>query len=65
MQTRRCGAVWLLFLGAWGLVNEHRLLGLHYGHSWPVLLIGAGALIVWRAMDPAPPAPVRREPNHG
>ncbi len=62
MQTRQPGAVWLLFLGAWGLVNEYRLFGLHYGHSWPVLLIGAGALIVWRAMDPAPPAPVRREP---
>jgi hypothetical protein len=59
------GAVWLLFLGAWGLVNEYRLFGLHYGQSWPLLLIGAGALVVWRAMDPAPPAPVRREPNHG
>lgn len=59
------GAVWLLFLGAWGLVNEYRLFGVHYGHSWPVLLIGAGALVVWRAMDPAPPAPVRREPHHG
>src|SRR4029453_11435808 len=32
---RRTGA-WLIFVGAWGLVNEYRLLGAHYGHSWPL-----------------------------
>jgi hypothetical protein len=47
----RRSAVWLLFVGAWGVLNEYRLFGVHYGRSWPILLIGAGALIVWRAMD--------------
>lgn len=47
----RRSAVWLLFIGAWGLVNEYRLFGLHYGHTWPILLIGAGVLMVWRSMD--------------
>jgi hypothetical protein len=60
-------ALWLLFVGAWGLLNEYRLFGIHYGHSWPILLIGAGVLIVWRAMDQGVPdrstsAPARREP---
>lgn len=63
----RRSAVWLLFIGAWGLLNEYRLFGLHYGHSWPILLIGAGVLIVWRSMDEIAPnqptsTPARREP---
>lgn len=66
MRARR-SAVWLLFIGAWGLLNEYRLFGLHYGHSWPILLIGVGALIVWRSMDEVAPnqptsTPARREP---
>lgn len=71
-DAKRCGrgrrsAVWLLFIGAWGLLNEYRLFGLHYGHSWPILLIGVGALIVWRSMDDTAPGqststPARHEP---
>jgi LiaF transmembrane domain len=64
-RSRRT-AVWLLFAGAWGLLNEYRVFGIHYDHSWPILVIGAGVLIVWRAMDHGVPdrstcAPVRRE----
>jgi hypothetical protein len=44
--------VWLIFIGAWGLVNEYRLFGLHYHNTWPLLLVGAGTMVVWRAMDP-------------
>ena len=51
----RRSAAWLLFIGAWGLLNEYRLFGLHYGHTWPLLLIGAGVLIVWRSMDEIAP----------
>jgi hypothetical protein len=59
--------MWLLFVGGWGLLNEYRLFGIHYGHSWPILLIGAGVLMVWRAMDQgvtnrSTSAPARREP---
>jgi hypothetical protein len=49
----RQSAVWLMFIGAWGLLNEYRLFGVHYGHSWPFLLIGVGALMVWRSLDPS------------
>jgi hypothetical protein len=44
--------LWFIFLGVWGLVNEYRLFGLHYRQTWPLLLIGAGALIVWHAANP-------------
>jgi hypothetical protein len=44
--------IWFLIIGVWGFLNEYRLFGLHYGHSWPLLLVGAGAMIVWRALDP-------------
>jgi hypothetical protein len=58
----RRSAAWLMLVGAWGLVNEYRLFGLHYGHSWPILLVGAGALVVWRSMDQTCGVPARREP---
>jgi LiaF transmembrane domain len=45
--------VWLMFVGVWGLFNEYRLLSVHYKHSWPLLVIGAGILVVWQALDPA------------
>jgi hypothetical protein len=45
-------AIWLMIVGCWGLINEYRLFGLTYGDSWPLLIVGAGAMIVWRAVDP-------------
>ena len=56
LRSRR-GGTWLLFVGCWGLVSELRLFGFDYGTSWPLLIIGAGVGIVWRACeDPAPAA---------
>ena len=49
-RSRRSGA-WLLFLGFWALSNEMQLFGLTYATSWPLLVIGAGAAMVWRAME--------------
>lgn len=48
---RRGAGFWLLFVGCWGLVNEMHLFGLDYGTSWPLMVVGAGLLIVWRAYD--------------
>lgn len=58
-RSRRVGA-WLTFVGIWGLVNEFHVFGLDYGTSWPILIIGAGAGMVWRALDqPAGRGPVQ------
>jgi LiaF transmembrane domain len=47
----RSGA-WLIFLASWGFINEYRLWGFTYGTSWPLLIVGAGAIMVWRAVAP-------------
>ncbi len=52
-RSRRGGA-WLLYVGCWGLLNEFHLFGFNYGTSWPLLIVGAGIGVVWRAFDNAP-----------
>lgn len=49
--SRRSGA-WLIYVGSWGLVNELHLFGFDYATSWPLMVIGAGLCIVWRAIEP-------------
>ena len=56
-RSRRT-AIWLLGIGAWGLVSEFRLLGLNYATSWPLLIITAGIGSVAKALE-APAAPRR------
>ena len=58
---RRSG-VWLIIIGVWAFVSDSHLFGLTFGTSWPLLVMGSGALLVWKALDPASRSPVRREP---
>ena len=60
--SSRRGGVWLLSIGIWGLISEYRLFGLHYGSSWPLLVVAAGINMVWRAFD-EPKAPGRLREN--
>lgn len=41
---------WLVFIGAWGLVNEFHVWDLDYDRSWPLLVVFAGTMMVWRAV---------------
>jgi cell wall-active antibiotic response 4TMS protein YvqF len=43
--------LWLVYVGLWALVSEFHLFGFDYSNSWPLLVIGAGVSIVWRAFD--------------
>ncbi len=52
-RSRRGGA-WLLYVGCWGLLNEFHLFGFGYQTSWPLLIVGAGIGVVWRAFDNFP-----------
>lgn len=45
--------MWLMAVGAWGLVTEYRLLGTSYGRTWPLLVVIAGVFLIWGAVDPA------------
>jgi LiaI-LiaF-like transmembrane region len=58
---RRSG-VWLIMVGLWALVSDSHLFGFTFATSWPLLLIGAGVLMVWRALETGSRQPVRREP---
>jgi hypothetical protein len=50
-RKARAGAVWLLLVAAWGFATVHRAFGLHYGNSWPLLMIGGGISLVWHALE--------------
>jgi hypothetical protein len=45
-------AAWFLLLGGWGLVTEYRLLGVSYDGTWPLLVVGVGALMVLDSQAP-------------
>jgi hypothetical protein len=49
-RSRRTGA-WVVFLGLWFLVNELHLYDFDYHTSWPLLVVGAGIQMVWRAVE--------------
>ena len=42
----RLAGFWLIAVGAWGLVNIYGLFGLHWGTSWPILVIALGLRVV-------------------
>ena len=61
VRSRRSG-VWLIMVGFWGLISESHLFGFTFATSWPLLVVGAGVLIVWRSLDTGARPPHRREP---
>lgn len=49
-SSTRTGA-WLVYIGLWGLVSEFHMFGFDFRTSWPLLVVGAGVFIVWRAVE--------------
>ena len=49
-RSRRFGS-WLLFIGCWGLLSSVHAFGMSYETSWPVLVVGAGLILVWRSFE--------------
>ena len=47
----RRSALFLLTIGIWGAVSEYRLFGLHFGTSWPLLVVAAGLNMVLKSFD--------------
>ena len=44
------GGIWLIGIGSWMLVSQTHLFGLNFGNSWPLIVILAGLMIVFRGM---------------
>jgi hypothetical protein len=55
--------LWLIFVGSWLIANGLHLYGLTYAHSWPLLVVGAGTIIVLKELFPGE-RPVRRRENN-
>jgi hypothetical protein len=54
--SRRRSGVWLMMIGGIFLMDTFDVLELH--DSWPLFIVAAGIMTVWRAMSPpAPPPP--------
>jgi len=47
----RWTGIWFVYLGLWFFINEFRVLGFWYTTSWPLLIVGAGIGMIWRALE--------------
>ena len=47
----RWTGVWFIYLGLWFFLNEFRVLGFWYTTSWPLLIVGTGIGMIWRAIE--------------
>jgi hypothetical protein len=57
-HDERRGGLWMILLGAWLLINFLGLFGLGWHNSWPLLIVAAGGMMVWKSI--ATDEPVRR-----
>ncbi len=63
-SQRGSGLGWI-FLGSWLLVSMNDIWGLSFDNSWPILIVGWGASMLWKALYRQPqPKPVE-EQHHG
>lgn len=61
---RHTGIGWI-FLGAWLLVSINAMFGLDFHNSWPILIIGLGISLLWKALYRQPQISITEEPRHG
>lgn len=59
-RRSRWTGTWFIYLGLWGFVNEFHVLGLGYDTSWPLLIVGAGIGMIWRAFEDPGNRPCQR-----
>lgn len=48
---QRATGFWLVVLGLWLQVSFLRLWGLHFGDTWPLMLIGFGLYLIWQSAE--------------
>jgi hypothetical protein len=61
---RGTGLGWI-FLGAWLFISMNRLWGFDFHNSWPILIIGWGVSLLWRALYRQPGLLTAEEQHHG
>lgn len=61
---RGTGLGWI-FLGAWLFTSMNGLWGFDFHNSWPILIIGWGVSLLWRALYRQPGLLTAEEQRHG
>jgi len=58
------GIGWI-FLGSWLLISMNGLFGLDFQNSWPILIVGWGVSMLWKALYRQPRLDIAEEHRHG
>ena len=58
------GLGWIFF-GAWLFISVNRLWGFDFHNSWPILIIGWGISLLWRALSQQTKLITAEEQRHG
>lgn len=58
------GIGWIFF-GSWLLISMNGLFGLDFHNSWPILIIGWGISLLWKALYPQPQISIKEEHPNG
>jgi hypothetical protein len=61
---RGSGIGWIFF-GSWLLVSMNGMFGLDFHDSWPILIIGWGISMLWKAYYRQPQITIAEEQHHG
>lgn len=63
VSCRHTGIGWI-FIGSWLLISTNELFGLDFHNSWPILIIGWGISMLWKALYRQPRISLTEE-HHG
>jgi hypothetical protein len=63
-RHRGNGIGWI-FLGSWFLVSMNGIFDLDFHNSWPILIIGWGISMLWKAYYRQPEVTIGEEQHHG
>lgn len=63
-MKERGEGIWLSFIGSWLLVSFLHIFGLTFATSWPILIIGFGIGMIWKAMLRSRQSSIETEYGH-
>ncbi len=63
--SHRHTGIGMIFFGSWLLISMNGLFGFDFQNSWPILIIGWGLSILWKAFYPQPQISIAEEDHNG
>lgn len=62
-RSNPLGGIWMIFIGTWLIGNATHAFGMSYEHSWPLLIVAGGIIIVLKELVPRLREESRRQGN--